>query len=334
MKIQSINLFTNNVVNYNQVNKNQFYKANSIPFDTVSFSARPAETSNIVKAKIRAEELKKEADEIKTYAEEQALVGYDVLAETKNTFLQSLKYIDMAHVAVKNNKATFEFSDGRSLAFLSFVDKGKVKPLMINDYDKDNRHTQTITVKDDIPTNIEEHNSDGTIRNSSFNGDSIIVMDDVEPLEGNKIGTMYVYNGGQLMTIRKNRMLLKQPMVEEKSFFYNEQGDLWLVESNTQMHLTGKRVIEDRYSFVGGKLYNYYSEFSKSPNDLVSWDESYHYDQYKFLGKVENAKQKEKGQLPIAENAIYMDASRKFVEAEDVNCKINDFAAVEFSENK
>ena len=334
MKIQSINLFTNRALNNNQVNKQQFFKTNSIQFDTVSFSARPAEASNIVKAKIRAEEVKKEADEIKAYADEQALVGYDVLDETKNTFMQALKYIDMARVAVKNNQANFELEDGRSLAFLSVVDKGKVKPLMINVYDNNNRHTQTITLKNNVPTNIEEYNSDGTIRNSSFNGNSIIVMDDVEPLEGNKIGTMYVYNGGQLMAIRKNRMLAKQPMVDEKSFFYNEQGDLWLAESNTQMHLTGKRVVEDRYSFVGGKLYNYYSEFSKSPNDLMSWGESYHYDQYKFLGKVENAKQKAKGQLPIAENAIYMDTSRKFVEAEDVNCKINDFATVEFSENK
>ena len=333
MKIQSINLFTNKVVNYNKVNKNQFYKANSIPFDTVSFCAKPAETSNILNAKIRAEEIKKEADELKTRAEEASLVGYDVLDETKKTFLQALKYIDMARVAVKNNKATFEFSDGRSLTFLSFVDKGKVKPLMINVYDKDNRHTQTVTVKDNIPTNIEEYNSDGTIRNSSFNGNSIIVMDDVEPLEGNKIGVMYVYNGGQLMAIRKNRMLSKQPMVDEKCFYYNEQGDLWLAESNTQMNPFGKRVVEDRYSFVGGKLFNYYNEFVKSSDDLMSWDESYHYDQYKFLGKAESVEQKAKGKLPIAQNAIYMDSSRKFVEAEDVNCKINDFAAVEFSEN-
>ena len=333
MKIQSINLFTNKVVNYNKVNKNQFYKAHSIPFDTVSFCAKPAETSNILNAKIRAEEIKKEADELKTCAEELALVGYDVLSETKKTFLQALKYIDMARVAVKNNNATFNFSDGRSLAFLSFVDKGKVKPLMINVYDKDNRHTQTVTVKDNIPTNIEEYNSDGTIRNSSFNGNSIIVMDDVEPLEGNKIGVMYVYNGGQLMSIRKNRMLSKQPMVDEKCFYYNEQGDLWLAESNTQMNPFGKRVVEDRYSFVGGKLFNYYNEFVKSSDDLMSWDESYHYDQYKFLGKAESVEQKAKGKLPIAQNAIYMDSSRKFVEAEDVNCKINDFAAVEFSEN-
>ena len=158
-------------------------------------------------------------------------------------------------------------------------------------------------------------------------------MDDVEPLEGNKIGSMYVFNGGNLMAVRKNRVV-GNPIVDEKAFYYNEQGDLWLAESNVQMSLTGKRTVEDRYNFVGGKLFNYYSEFVKSPNDLMSWDESYHYDPYKFLGKVENVKQKVKGQPPVSESAIYLDKDRRFVESEAVNCKINDFAEVLFSENK
>lgn len=334
MRIQGINLFTNRVVNNSQVNKNQFYKTNSIPFDSVSFSGKPAETSSIVQTKIEAEKVQQRAEVIKTQAEEYAIEGYDVLEETKQSFMQALKYIDMARVAVGENTTNFEMSDGRSLNFISILKNGKPHPLMIKVYDKNNKNTQNITVKDFVPSHIEEFNNDGTLRSMDFNnGNSVIVMDDVAPTEGNKIGTMYVYNNGLLMAIRKNRNLAVQPMVDEKCFYYNEQGDLWLAEENTQMYIIGKRVVEDRYNFLNGKLYNYYSNFAKSPNDLMSWDESYHYNQYKFIGATENAKQPAQGKPPIAEKAIYMDKNRRFVEAQNVDCKINDFAAVEFKEN-
>ena len=334
MKIQGISLFTNRVINNNQVNKNQFYKLNQLQADTVSFSGKPAETSSIVKAKIEAEKIQQRAEEVKTQAEEYAIEGYDVLDETKKSFMQALKYIDMARVGVANNTVNFKFADGRSLNFISILKNGKPHPLMIKVYDKNEKNIQNITVKDFVPTHIEEFNNDGTLRSMDFNGNSIIVMDDVAPSEGNKIGMMYVYNNGLLMAVRKNRNLVVQPMVDEKCFYYNEQGDLWLAEENTQMHIIGKRVVEDRYNFVNGKLFNYYSNFTKSPEDLMSWDESYHYDQYKFIGKAENVKQYGKGKIPIAEKVIYLNNARKFVEAEDVNCKINDYAVVEFTESK
>lgn len=333
MKIQGISLFTNRVINNNQVNKNQFYKINQLQADTVSFSGKPAETSSIVKAKIEAEKIQQRAEEVKAQADEYAIEGYDVLEETKQSFMQALKYIDMARVGVANNTVNFELADGRSLNFISILKNGKPHPLMIKVYDKNNKNIQNITVKDFVPTHIEEFNNDGTLRSMDFNGNSIIVMDDVAPSEGNKIGMMYVYNNGLLMAVRKNRNLVVQPMVDGKCFYYNEQGDLWLAEENTQMHLVGKRVVEDRYNFVNGKLFNYYSNFEKSPNDLMSWDESYHYDQYKFIGKAENVKQYGKGKIPIAEKVIYLNNARKFVEAEDVNCKINDYTVVNFSEN-
>ena len=323
MKIQSINLFANRVATSNKANKHQSYITKSIPFDTVSFSGRLAESSSIVKSKIAAEKVQQRAEEVKAQADEYAIEGYDVLEETKQSFMQALKYIDMARRAVANNTVNFELSDGRSLNFISVIKKGKPYPFLIKVYDKNEKNIQNITVKDFVPTHIEEYNDDGTLRSMDFNGNSIIVMDDVAPTEGNKIGSMYVYNNGLLMAVRKNRNLLVQPMVDEKCFYYNEQGDLWLAEENTQMYIIGKRVVEDRYNFQNGKLFNYYSEFTKSPNDLMSWDEGYHYDQSKFIGATENAKQHAKGKPPIAEKTIYLDKARKFIEAENVECKIN-----------
>ena len=334
MKIQNINLFANRVINNNQVNKNQFYKINQLQADIVSFSGKPAETSSIVKAKIEAEKVQQRAAEIKNQSEEYAIEGYDVLEETKQSFMQALKYIDMARMAVANDTVNFEMSDGRSLNFISVIKNGKPQPLMIKVYDKGEKNIQNIMVKDFVPSHIEEFNDDGTFRSMDFNGNSIVVLDDVAPTEGNKIGLMYVYNNGLLMAVRKNRKLFVQPMVDEKCFYYNEQGDLWLAEENTQMYLIGKRVVEDRYNFQNGKLFNYYSGFTKSPNDLMSWDESYHYDQYKFIGATQNVKQPAKGKPPMAEKTIYLDKTRKFLEAENVECKINDFATVEFKEVK
>lgn len=333
MKISSINLYTNNVVNNKNNVSSTKLLTKQLSMDTVSFSGVPAESSHIIKAKIEAERIQKQGEEIKANAMQYAYEAYQSLYETKQEFIDALGYVNIAKKALANKDVSLQLDNGNTLEVASMMIDGKLSPILIKVFDEHNEQKQSIKVNRGIPTHIEEYKDDCTIKFADFVGNSVLISDDVTIEESTKIGSTYVFVDGKITTIRKDRGLdvISNSMNDGEAYFYNEKGNLFLSEMNTKLYLTGEHTIEDRYSYVNGKLYNYFSNFSITENELAAWEESYHYDEYKFIGSTKNAKQAVKGKPTTAKEAIYM-VNRKFVEARDVACSISDYRQAIFKE--
>lgn len=332
MKISSINLYTNNAVNNNRNNISRIL-TKPLKMDTVSFSGMPAESSHIIKAKIEAEKIQQQSEEIKSNAVQYSNEAYEALSETKQQFIEALDYINIAKKALANKDVSLQLDNGNTLEVASMMIEGKLSPILIKVLDEHNEQKQSIKVNRNIPTHIEEYKDDGTIKFADFRGNSVLISDDISMEESTKIGSTYVFVDGKITTIRKDRGfdVISNSMNDGESYFYDEKGNLFLSEMNTKMYLTGERTIEDRYSFINGKLYHYFSNFSNTADNLAAWEESYHYDEYKFIGSTKNAKQAVKGKPTTAKEAIYM-VDRKFVEAKNVDCSISDYRQATFKE--
>lgn len=332
MKISSINLYTNNAVSSNKNNISRIL-TKPLEMDTVSFSGMPAESSHIIKAKIEAERIQKQGEEIKANAVQYKNEAYQALDETKQQFIEALDYVNIAKKALANKDVSLQLDNGNTLEIASMMIDGKLSPILIKVLDEHNEQKQSIKVSKGIPTHIEEYKDDGTIKFADFRGNAVLISDDISIEESTKIGSTYVFVDGKITTIRKDRGLdvISNSMNDGEAYFYDEKGNLFLSEMDTKMYLTGERTIEDRYSFINGKLYHYFSNFSNTADNLAAWEESYHYDEYKFIGSTKNAKQSVKGKPTTAKEAIYM-IDRKFVEAKDVSCSISDYRQAIFKE--
>lgn len=333
MKIQNVGFFTNKKLNINnKINKNKIGCMQQLRNDTISFSGNAVDWDILMPIKKSADATKQESNEFLKKAYEYIPLAYETLNETKQSFIQSIDYINIVNKSLKKNQPISELDGSLTLNYVTVMKNGKPVPFLINIYDSfDERQIKSISVNNGVPTQIIDFNEDGTTRIAQFSSDSIIISDGIS-MDGQNIESGYVFNGGKLVSVRKNQKLTRYPYYVDESYFFKD-GKLWICEQGTKMYRDGSRKIDNRYNFLSDKLLNYYSKFESSSDGLYKWDESYHYNKNgEFIGTTANAGKKSLNNNLLAKTAVYSHFN-KFISANNVQCFINDNAPVRFLES-
>ena len=313
MKIQSINAYTN-YGNRGNICSN----SSDIQNNQTSFRAMPASASEILSAKLRAQEVEQDAQKIVQKAAEYVPIAYENLGIAKTSYLKAVEYADIVKKSVKEKE--FNIGD-KHIEAISTLKKGKVQPISIKVFDDLGNNIQDIYYNNSQPVRIVDYISPETARITSFNGDRVVISDELNTLT-NRIGTGYTFLGGKLATVKTN--ITNIPFASYADDFYSYVNDrLFVCERDTKALFTGSYKVKNRYSFQNERLINYYQDFYINEYRNISWKESCHYNSYKFIGRTKDANQESNNKPIKAQIATFL-AGNKFVTARDIFCEIGD----------
>jgi hypothetical protein len=141
--------------------------------------------------------------------------------------------------------------------------------------------------------------------------------------------TNYVFTKGELASVRTNVNHRSMPETSDE-FYYFVDDKLAIAEiGNTMNLLLGASKNEERYTFVGGNLFNYYDNFSSFGTNRLTFDESFHFVNGTFIAHTTGARQVDREGTIKANNAIYMKRG-KYYQADNKTFHIKDAGIAQF----
>lgn len=330
MKIQNISLI-NNFRRTNKIVYNNQIKTQNLPFDTVSFRSKELDVRDILELRREADKIQSRASEVQKDAMEYLPYAKQKFQDSYNAYLKAHKYIKL--IAKNPANPEIELSNGDVLRF-KFVVENNGLNIEGNIFDSDENKKFTFITKGANPTKVIMYKDDNKGDIYQYSNHEIVISDDIV-LNGNNAGLCdanYVFSDGQLASIRTNVNHRAFPQTSDE-FYYFVDDKLAIAEIGNEMNLLmGASKNEERYTFVGEKLFNYYENFSAFGRGRLTFDESYHFVNDTFIGYSENARQIDSEGTIKADSAIYMKKG-KFYQADNKTFKIKDAGIAKFDEN-
>ena len=327
MRIQSISLL-NKTNSFYKTNLKQEFKTPNLPFDSVSFSSKQLDVREILELRREADKIESKASEVQKEAMEYLPYAKQKFQESYNAYLKVHKYLKL----IMKNPANpdVELSNGDKLKF-KFIVEGDAFNIEGNIYDCDDNKKFTFVTKGVNPSKVITYGDDNKGTIFQYSNNEIVISDDIV-LTGNNAGLAdanYVFIDGQLASIRTNVSHGSIPQTSDE-FYYFVDDKLCIAEIGNSMNLLlGASKNEERYTFVGEKLFNYYENFSAFGRKRLTFDESFHFVNGTFIGHTTDARQIDNEGTIKADNAIYMKKG-KYYQADNKTFHIKDAGIAQF----